>query len=168
MHRRRPSIDRTARAEHLKERVYLTFTTLAVVVAVYAHHETDPGVAFRTVLVSAIGTLLAVFAADVIAHMVIHEALMTASELRHAAQTSFGALSAVLLPLLFLAAAKWGWWQTDTALVASAISLLLALVLIGFLAIRRLRVTWWQRLLALGMEAVIGLVVIGLQVLAKS
>jgi hypothetical protein len=39
-------------------------------------------------------------------------------------------------------------------------------VVIGWVAVRRLELRWWQRLLALGAEAVLGLAVVGLQVLA--
>lgn len=159
---------RETRAAHVKERIYLTFTTLAVVVAIAGHDQHDAGIAFRTVVVSVLGTLLAVFTADVISHMVIHESAMTKREMWEAARASFGALTAVTLPLLFLIAAMLGWWTTSSALMASAIALLVALVAIGYIAVRRLALRWWQRLIALGAEALLGLAVVGLQVLAKS
>ena len=43
---------------------------------------------------------------------------------------------------------------------------LLALGVIGYLAIRRLRLAWWQRLVALGAEALLGVLTAGLQLLA--
>src|SRR5690349_7746214 len=51
--------DRTHRAERLKERIYLTFAALAVVLVMSGHNQSDPLVAILTLLVAALGTLLA-------------------------------------------------------------------------------------------------------------
>ena len=45
-------------------------------------------------------------------------------------------------------------------------ALLLALIAFGWIAARRIKLPWWQRLLVLGAEAALGLIVVGLQVLA--
>ncbi len=163
-----PRDTRLERAEHLKERIYIAFATLAVVAALFAHDHVEPLDAFLTVLVSVLGTLLAVFTADVISHIVVHESMMTGPEFRHAASASLGALSAAVVPLAFLLTAVWGWWDVDNALLASGLALLAALMVIGFIAVRKLKLGFWQRILALGAEAVVGLLVIALQVLAKS
>jgi hypothetical protein len=158
---------RQERADALKERIYLTFAALAVVLALNAHGPVSPARAILTLLVTVLGILLAVFVADVLSHMVVHERGMNAAELRHALRTSFGALGAVALPFVFLLFAVFGWWEIHTALTVAAWALVAALVVIGFVAIRRLRMTWWQRLVALAAEAALGLVVVGLQFLAK-
>lgn len=162
-----PHSRRLERAAKLKERIYLTFATLAVVAATAAHGHLEAMDVFLTVLVSVIGTLLAVFTADVLSHVVIHESLMNREELKHAASTSFGALGAVILPLAFLFAATLGWWDVEAALLAAGAALLVALMLIGYVAVRRMRLAWWQRLLALGAEAALGLIVLILQIMAK-
>jgi hypothetical protein len=159
--------ERQERAEALKERIYLTFAALAVVLALDVHDTTDAGVALRTLLVTVIGTLLAVLVADVLSHMVVHERGMTQREWRAALRSSFGAVGAVGLPFVFLLVALFGWWETTTALTASSIALIAALVVIGYAAVRSIPMTWWQRLIALGAEAAIGLAVVGLQLLAK-
>ena len=46
--------------------------------------------------------------------------------------------------------------------------LVATLVLIGWIAVRRIQLKWWQRLIALGAEAALALGVIGLQLLAHS
>jgi hypothetical protein len=158
---------RQERADALKERIYLTFASLAVVLALNLHGPVSAAKAVLTLLVTVVGTLLAVFVADVVSHMVVHERGMSAAEMRHAVRSSFGALGAVGLPFLFLLFAVFGWWEVHTALTVSAIALIAALVVIGFVAVRRLRMTWWQRLVALGAEAALGLAVVGLQLLAK-
>ena len=160
------AIPRQERADRLKERIYLTFAALAVVLALNAHGAIDAGVAIRTLLVTVLGTLLAVFVADVVSHMVVHERGTTPAELRHAIGSSFGALSAVGLPFVFLLLALFGLWSTATALTASSIALIAALVVIGYAAVRRIPMPWWQRLIALGAEAALGLAVVGLQLLA--
>ena len=98
--------------------------------------------------------------------MIMTERTMTRGEFAHAVFASFGALSAVAVPVVALLIALIGWWSTTIALRVSAAGLILSLVVIGFAGIRRVPMTWWQRLLALGAEAVVGLAVVGLQTLA--
>ncbi|MGW0036796.1 hypothetical protein [Gordonia sp. NPDC003376] len=157
---------REARAAHLKERIYVTFTALAVTVSLLAHgHVTALGT-IGTLGVTALGTVVAVFVADVISHLLVHERMLTRAEFGHAAAVSASALSAIVVPMIFLLASHLGAWDTEIALRASAGALLLALIGFGWVAARRIRLPWWQRLLVLGGEAVLGVLVFGLQVLA--
>lgn len=156
---------RQFRADRLRERIYLAFTALAVVLALTSRHVEAPQ-ALATLSITVLGTLSAILVADVVSHLVVQERPMSRAELRHAVGASFGALSGVGLPILFLVIAWVFSLPADTALRASAIGLIVALVVIGYVAIRRIRLRWWQRLVALGAEAAIGLVVVGLQVLA--
>jgi len=164
--RTRTAPDRHERADRLKERIYLTFAALAVVLALATHGQVEAGEALRTLAVTVFGTLLAVFTADLISHLVVHERFMTAAEFRHAVVTTFGALGAVALPFILLATSAWEWWSVESALRWAAVALVAALVGIGFLAVRRISLSWQVRLLVLGGEAVLALAVIGLQVLA--
>ena len=158
--------ERAARAAHLKERIYLTFAALAVVITLSSHGHATAGQSATTLIVTVLGTLLAVFTADLVSHLVVHGCLFTRAELRHAVGSSFGALSTVVLPFIFLGVAALEVWSTEAALRASAIALLASLIVIGWVAVRRIPLTWFQRLIALGAEAALGLAVIGLQVLA--
>jgi hypothetical protein len=65
-----------------------------------------------------------------------------------------------------LATSAWGWWSVESALRWAAGALVAALVGIGFLAVRRISLSWQVRLLVLGGEAVLALAVIGLEMLA--
>ncbi|MFE6736305.1 hypothetical protein [Microbacterium sp. NPDC057650] len=143
----------------------MVFVALAVVIALLAHPPA-PGNALFTLLVTTLGTLLAVFVADVLAHAVSSNRMMTRHELRHALFVSFGAFTAVTIPVLALLIALAGWWTMEVALRVSAVGLVASLVLIGYLAVRRIPLTWWQRALALAGEAAIGIVVVALQSLA--
>ncbi|PZQ89134.1 MAG: hypothetical protein DI534_10255 [Leifsonia xyli] len=156
---------RHARAAHLKERIYVTFAALAVVIGLLLK-DAEAAEAIRVLGVTIGGLLAAVFVADVLSHLVVHERPLTAAEWRLALLTSFGAVGSLALPFLFLGLAVLGVWSAEVALRASEVALIAALVGIGWLAVRRLRLRWWQRLFALGGEAVIGLAVVGLQVLA--
>lgn len=155
------------RAARLKERVYVTFTALTVVIAMSSHAaELDAGAAITTLLITVTGTLLAVFVADFVAHLAVHQHLPSASELRHMIAVSIGAFGILPLPLIALGVSALGGWTLAAGLGACAAIFIGSLVFIGYLAVRRTRLPLWQRLVVLGAEALLGLAVIGLEVLA--
>lgn len=156
------------RAEALKERVYVTFTSLAVVLALQSHSGEllTSGEAAATLSITVVGTLLAVFVADVVSHLAVHATAPTGAELRRMTGVSFGAFGAVVLPLIFIGFAALDAWSIDAALRASTIALTVTLIAIGFLAVRRVKMAWWQRLIALGAEFAVGAAVVGLELLA--
>lgn len=77
-----------------------------------------------------------------------------------------GASGAVVLPLVFVVLAGTGVWRIEAALRASTIALLVALGVVAFLAVRRVRIPGWQKVLVLLAEVVLGAAVIGLELLA--
>ncbi|MGW4466213.1 hypothetical protein [Micromonospora sp. NPDC004704] len=153
------------RAERLKERVYITFTALAVVLALRSHGATaaEAGV---TLLIAVTGTLLAVFVADVVSHIAVHAALPARHELNRMLRVSFGALGALVVPFVFIGLAIADRWPVTSALRAATIALVTALVVIGYLAVRRVRLPVWQKLVVLFAEFVLGAAVVGLELLA--
>lgn len=168
--RTRPEVsedDRELRAGQLKERVYVTFTSLAVVLAMRSHaNETTPGEAATTLAITVVGTLLAVFVADFVSHIAVHEAIPDAGQLRHMFGVTASALGVLPLPMIFIGLAAIGWWTVDGALLAASIALIVSLVAVGFLAVRRVRLPLVQRLIVLLAEAVLGIAVVGLELLA--
>lgn len=144
----------------------MTFAALAVTVSLLSHGQVTALDAISTLGVTVLGTLAAVFTADVISHLIVHEKMLTRAEFGHAATVSASALGAIVLPMLFLLAAQLGTWSPVNALRASTGALLLGLIAFGWIAARRIKLPWWQRLLVLGAEAALGLIVVGLQVLA--
>jgi hypothetical protein len=168
--RTRPELsedEREVRAAQLKERVYVTFTSLAVVLALRSHaSETTAGEAATTLTIAVVGTLLAVFVADFVSHIAVHERMPDRGELRHMVGVSASALGVLVLPLIFLGLAGLGAWTIDGALLAATIALLISLVAVGFLAVRRVRLPLVQRLVVLLAEAALGVAVIGLELLA--
>lgn len=158
---------REQRAEQLKERIYVTFTALAVVLALRADvaHLTAAGAA-ANLSIAVVATLLAVFVADVVAHITSHAALPTRAELAHMVHVVVGALGVLVLPVVFIGVAAVGRWSLDAALRAAAIALVVTLVAVGYLAVRRLRLPLVQRLLVLLAEFALGLLVVALELLA--
>ncbi|MFT3889701.1 MAG: hypothetical protein QM713_16280 [Arachnia sp.] len=156
------------RADRLKESIYLVFASLAVTLAITAHGHVTAGEALSTLAVTLIGTVLAVFTADLLSHVVLHERILTRQEFRQALRTSFGALPAVSLPFIFLGVSAATGWDVSSALLASTVALAASLVLVVWRATRRVRLPRWQRFILLCVEAALALVVVGLQVLAHS
>ena len=87
-------------SEALKERVYVTSTALAVTITYErdADHATVDGAAL-TLLLTVFGTIIAVFVADVIAHMVRDGALPSGGDLAHLSYVSFGSSGVVVVPM---------------------------------------------------------------------
>jgi hypothetical protein len=64
------------RAASLKERVYISFTSLAVVLALRSHaDETTPAAAAVTLSIVVVGSLLGIFVADLLSHLTVHSRL---------------------------------------------------------------------------------------------
>lgn len=164
---RRPdlTVDPEASADRLKERVYVTFTALAVVLALRSHEE-PAAEALATLLIAVLGTVLAVFLADVVSHVAVHASLPTRAELGHMARVSFGALGALVLPFVFMMLAVTDVWEVDDALRATTFALVAWLVAIGFFAVRRVRLPWWQKLIVLFAEFALGTLVVVLELIA--
>ena len=150
------------RAARLKERVYLSFTALSVLLAMRAH-EPEPVGALVTLAITVLGTLIAVLLADVVSHMSVHRRLLERHELEHMLYAFFGAVGAVVLPFVFLLLAAGGVLEIGAALKASTIALIAALVVIGYTAVRRTPLPLWQKAIALLAEATLGLIIIGLE-----
>ena len=81
---------------------------------------------------------------------------------------SGSALSTMLTPLILLALVAVDVLTIDAALMASIVVYVVTLGLIGWFAVRRSKIVWWQQVLALAMLMVLGLLVVVLQTLAHS
>jgi hypothetical protein len=155
------------RAEVLKERIYITFTSLAVVLALRSHaDELTAGGAAVTLLIAVTGTLLAVFVADLVAHIAVHTTLPDRAEFAHMASVSTRALGVIVAPMIMIGLAGLGVWKIGQALQVATIVLIVSLVAIGYLAVRRIRLPLRQRLFVLFAEFALGVVVVLLELLA--
>jgi hypothetical protein len=155
------------RAEALKERVYATFTGLAIVLVQQTNVEHITAArATLTLLVGIVALSAAGFVADVIAHLAVHAAFPDRAELGRMLRIAGSAVGSASVPRLVLALAALGVFELEGALRAASIVYLVTLGLLGYVAVRRTRVAWWKQLLALGALVALGLAVVGLQQLA--
>ena len=113
-----------------------------------------------------VGTLLAVFVADYVGNITVHEALPSRTELRHMTVVVLGAAETLVIPLLIIGLAALHVLTLEVALTACMVVLIVTLVAVGFLAVRRLKLPLLQRLLVLLAESVLSLLVVGLELLA--
>jgi hypothetical protein len=164
-----PSPSASQRAASLKERVYIIFTSLAVVLALRSHaDETTPAAAAATLSIVVIGSLLGIFVADLLSHLTVHSKLPTGAELHHMIAVSVDGLGVLVTPLILLAAAGFGLLTTAAALGWAVVVLVVSLAVVGFLAIRRLEIPLHHKAAIMFAEVVLSLLVIGLELLAHN
>ncbi len=151
----------------MKERIYATFTGLAIVLVQYENVEhVSANRATLTLLVGIVAITAAGFVADVIAHLTVHAAFPDRAEWGRMLRVSGTAIASAGVPLILLALAAFGVFELEGALRAASIVYLVTLGLIGFVAVRRTHVAWWKQLIALGSLLALGIGVILLQQLA--
>ena len=154
-------------AERLRERVYVTFASLAVILTLLTHaHGLSAGTAAASLTITAVGTVAAAWLAEFIAYLAAHGECPGRAKVRAMTGTSWGALLTIVVPLLALAAAGRGWWEVTAALRFGVGALIASLVLIAWLGIRRTRLSWPARVLALGVLAALAVGVVALKLMA--
>ncbi len=159
--------ERRAITAYLKERVYATFTGLAITLVLLGEFDhIEPGRAFGTLALGVLGITVAGLLADIVAHVSVHGALPSRLEFRLELRIASGALGTAVLPLLLIAAAWLGWLDLHDALRIDSFIYLATLGLIGYLAVRRSTLKPWGKLVALSVFVVFGGVVILIQILA--
>lgn len=141
--------------------------TLTVLLALNAH-GIGAWESLVTLLITVMGTVLAVLLADVLSHAVVFERWMTRVEFERAVQLSLGSATSAVVPMALLIGAGLGWWSADAALSVSLVALVVAMLAIGYLPVRRGCLSRWQRALAIGGEAALAMVIIGLKLLAHA
>ncbi len=155
------------RAAQLKERVYLSFAALAVVLALSSHTDgLTVTEAATTLAITVFGVALAVFVADLVSHLVVQAAAPDRREVRHMVRVSLGSLGTLALPFAFIGLAALEVWNVEQALRASSYALVVTLGAVGYLAVRRVPLPRWQRLIALAVLVALGCLVVALELLA--
>jgi hypothetical protein len=169
-HRRHP--ERSSRpsdelTEALRERVYASFTGLAIVLVQLENVEHVSAIrAAVTLLVGIVAITAAGFVAGMVAHVAIHSAFPHRAEFGRMLRVSGTAIASAAVPLVVLALAAFGVLELELALRIASILYLLTLGLIGLVAVRRTHAPWWKQLVALGALLALGLAVVVLQQLA--
>ncbi|MBW9109424.1 hypothetical protein [Microbacterium ureisolvens] len=153
---------------YFKERVYATFTGLAIVLVVSAGEHAEADHAFFALVLGVIGITAAGFVSDVVSHLAVHQEFPSRAEFAVLLRVAGGALSTMIVPGILLLLAWFDLMELATSLRISSIVYIATLGVIGWVAVRRARLSWGQKLLALGILLALGLLVIALQTLAHS
>lgn len=159
--------ERREAGDRLRERIYVTFTALAILMALNAHGEhLDSPTVLWTLVISVVGVLLAGLASDLVSHMIVHNTLPTAREFRHLLAVASRALTVIVVPVLVLAAATLGWMQARTAVVIAITALIASLAVIARIAVSRTGIAGWKQLIVLVGIVALGVLVVFLEQLA--
>lgn len=160
--------DPAAHADYLRERIYATFTGLAIVLVVANSGHPEARHAFLALLLGVAGIVAAGLVADILSHLLSHQTLPSRKEAGLLLRVAGGGLSTVVVPGGLLLAALLGAMELHGALRAASIVYVVTLAVIGWLAVRRSRLPGRVRLAVLIALVALGFAVIGLQILAKS
>lgn len=160
--------DEASFVRYFKERVYATFTGLAIVLVVSADDHPEADHAFFALVLGVIGIAAAGFVSDVVSHLAVHREFPSGPALGLELRIAGGALGTLITPGIMLLLAWLEVLDLDTALTVCSIVYIVTLAVIGWAAVRGAHLNWGQRLVALGILLALGLLVIGLQTLAHS
>lgn len=155
-------------ADYLKERIYASFTGLAIVLVVSAGGHPDSRHALLALVLGVIGIVVAGLVADIVSHLLLHEHLPNRTEMAGLVKIAGGGLSTAGVPAILLFLAFIDVMDLHAALVASTYVYVITLALIGWLAVRRSKLTGLQRIVVLAVLVGLGFAVVGVQTLAKS
>ncbi|UXA13740.1 hypothetical protein KXD97_08155 [Mycobacterium sp. SMC-8] len=152
----------------LRERLYGAISCLATLVVLtrYTEDDTSGWARMLDVGITMGGLWAASLLADWVAHMSVHGQNPRGVQLWRMLQASGQILQAALLPLLALGTAAINLLDTDTAMWIAKWILVGELGLIALLGVRRARLRLWQQILTVLALTGIGLLVIGIKVLA--
>lgn len=158
--------DDEAYVKYFKERVYATFTGLAIVLVVSVGAHADAAHGLIALLLGVLGIVAAGFVSDVIAHLAVHRSLPTAAEFVMLLRIAAGGFGTVVAPAIVLVLAQFDVIDDEVALRTAIIIYIVTLAVIGWLTVRRSQLAWWGQLVVLAILVAFGLLVIGVQALA--
>lgn len=152
---------------YLKERIYVTFIGLAVLLALSSHEgEPDALGAVTSLVIAAVGAGLAGLISEIVAHLAVKGNLPDGPETRFLVRVSAGALATVILPVGILLAAVFHLIDAQLALTISVWVMAITLGAIGYIAVFRATLRWYTKLAVFGGLLMFGLVVVLVQLLA--
>ena len=151
--------------DRLRERIYVTFTALAILMAMNGHGELDSPTVLWTLVVSVVGVLLAGLASDLVSHMIVHSNLPSVREFRHMAAVSSRALGVLVVPVIAVALAVFDVIEDRTAMTIAIVALIVSLAVIARIAVARSGISGWRQFAALAVLVALGVLVVFLEAL---
>jgi hypothetical protein len=159
--------ERRQAGDRLRERIYVTFTALAVLMALNGHGEhLDPATVLWTLLISVVGVLLAGLASDFVSHMIVHNTLPSVLEFRHMAAVASRALGVLVVPVIALLLAMGGFVAVRGAMITAIVALIVSLAVVARIGVSRTGLPWWKQLFVLAAIVALGVLVVFLEQLA--
>lgn len=153
---------------YFRERLYATFTGLAIVRVVESGAHAEGRHAFLALLFGVIGIVIAGMASEYIAHLLVHRTVAQGAEVRMMLRAGFGALGTAGVPLALIGAGWLGWIDLHLALRIASLVYVLTLAGVGWLAVRRSTLSLPQKWVVMGGLVALGVLVVFVQQLAKS
>ena len=152
----------------LRERLYGAISCLATlaVLARYTTAATSAWARMLDVVVATGGLWAASLLADWVAHLGVYRTSPRGQDLRRMLQSSGQIVEAAFLPLVVLAVAGLGGLNTYTATWIASWVLVAELGVIALLAVRRTRLPWWQQAIAVALLVGVGVLVLGIKIIA--
>jgi hypothetical protein len=152
----------------LRERLYGAISCLATlaVLARYTTPDTSAWARILDVAVATGGLWAASLLADSVAHLGVYGTAPRGRDALRMLQSSAQILEAAFLPIVVLAVAGFGGLRTDTATWIAAWILVAELGVIALLAVRRTQLPWWQQAFAVVGLVGVGVLVLGIKILA--
>ena len=158
--------ERRQAGDRLRERIYVTFTALAILMAMNSHGEAlDSPTVLWTLVISVVGVLLAGLASDLVSHMIVHDTLPSVPEFRHMLAVSSRALGVLVVPLIAVGLAVFDVIPDRTGLIVAITALIVSLAVIAWIAVARTGLSGWRQLAALGVLVALGILVVFLEAL---
>ena len=151
--------------DRLRERIYVTFTALAILMAMNGHGELDSPTVLWTLVISVIGVLLAGLASDLVSHMIVHSTLPAAKEFGHMLAVSSRALGVLVVPLISVGLAVFDVIADRTGMTIAIVALIASLAVIARIAVARTGLSGWRQLAALLVIVALGVLVVFLEAL---
>jgi hypothetical protein len=151
--------------DRLRERIYVTFTALAILMAMNGHGELDSPTVLWTLVISVLGVLLAGLASDLVSHMIVHSELPSAKEFRHMAAVSSRALGVLVVPVIAVALAVFDVIEDRTGMTIAIVALIISLAVIARIAVARSGISGWRQFIALAVLVALGVLVVFLEAL---
>jgi hypothetical protein len=151
----------------LKERIYASFTGLAIVSALsIGDHHGTAGDAIWSLTAGIVGITAAGLVAEVIAHQVGSGSYPTPLELVRMVRIALGAITSASLPFLVLAGSAIGAIALAAALQIAMGLYFAGLIVVVLVAARRTRLPWRKQLLSAAALVGGGIVVVAVLTLA--
>lgn len=153
--------------DRLRERIYATFTALAVLVALSSHAEPfEPLSSVVTLIVSVVGVVLAGLASDLIAHMIAYDSLPTRHGFLQTLTVAARALTVLAAPVVVLLISVAGVIPERVAVTIALLFLIVSLAVIVMIAVQSTGLSVGKRVLVLAGIVLLGVAVVLLEQLA--